>query len=43
MDLIQGNEQAMLLANLVPSNVAETRFSRIVEMQEENVVEHHHN
>jgi len=32
----------MLLVYLVPSIVPETRCSRIPEMQEENVVEHHH-
>jgi hypothetical protein len=31
----------MLLAHLIPSIVPETGCSRISELQEENVVEHH--
>jgi hypothetical protein len=38
-DLIQGNEQAKLLAHLALSIVPEIRCSRIPELQEENVVE----
>jgi hypothetical protein len=32
----------MLLVNILPSIVPVTRYSRIPELQEENVVEHHH-
>jgi hypothetical protein len=40
--LNQGNKPALLLAHLVLSIVPETRCSRIPEMQEENVMGHHH-
>ena len=40
-DLRQGNEQTMLLVHLGLSSVPETRCSRILRLQEENVVEHH--
>jgi len=43
MNLNEENEQTMLLVHLVPSTVAETNCSRILEMQEEYVVKHHHN
>ena len=38
----QGNAQAMLLVHLVLEILPETRCSRIVAMQAENVVEHQH-
>jgi chemotaxis signal transduction protein len=41
-DFRLGNEQSMLLVHLVLSVVSATRFSRIPEMQEENVMEYHH-
>jgi hypothetical protein len=40
-DLSQGNGQALLLVDLVLFILPETR-SRILELQEENVIEHHH-
>jgi hypothetical protein len=40
-DLEQRNKQAMLLLHLIVSIVLETRHLRILELQEESVIEHH--
>jgi hypothetical protein len=40
--LSQGNEQTSLFDNFVLSIVPETRRLGISELQEENMVEHHH-
>jgi hypothetical protein len=41
-NLNQWNQQAMLLVHHVLFIISETYFSRTPELQEENVVEHHH-
>jgi hypothetical protein len=41
-DLTQEKKQAMLFVHLVLPSVQETLCSRTPELQDENVVEHHH-
>jgi len=41
-DIKQRNKQAMLLVHLILSIVLKTQHLRIFELQEENVIEHHH-